>query len=835
MPLPEYLQSMLDKLNERKNTINKLKLNEEYAAKDYDRDIKAYNDYKNKILIAIAKLQPKLIEKGATLIDEQIELNNVLLQDRNLEKQRRTQEAKNQNPEEANNPLYRITLTDVTTEIIDINKRIEKLNEYKNAENGIKEFVKNKYFQEVGEVNLHTRMAIYARIMVDSGDPSDIESSPEDFADTNFEPLFEFYSNMLGEDEVLNAINKVDLPEFSPALKNYEITGDNDYDLIKGYRSKEFIKEKDDIVRQLANNAKNRNVATVEDFDRYNKAHAEHKKYNSVYINTERNADIIKSLLCGLTAADGERYERRLRAIITIIAKDNRVGNEKFMTMVGVDENLQHDFATATKYVKELMTRTDSFGADTVTYTENVDFDKICVEAIERFDRPETTQEQVENTIAFMGTRGDNFVYDARVIKEMFDGCTTPAQLQNAYAKLIEDASKGNSTLEAFANEKIRTPEKLAELTEYIDRAYAFKAREDSREIGVANIPGVDNPNINVDKDSPLSTRGITPQFIKDKCEENLDGVKTSTDMLRQFISQLNRFSLTAEEHYAIHGFARNEHCKEFEKGTLKEKGLQCHKEDVRLNDAIATYGRLKDIHAKRPFFFFLFHPNQNSKEKSALEYMRNTLKDTYHFTDAELDARVETVKANATDGLNRRFVETSDPERFKNMIAVQKSSEKDRMLTYDMEVAKIESKYERKVPEGMVAIKSNDPKKIIPEIYVEKDVEIEKDYKFANVDDAYQKWAESISIVTQIRFDHADKKTLPMMENMTQEEYRKAAVEAVRQLSKDVGIPQDLKAIVKDEDVDFLSESAMADACRPGNPKDPTLEDIKALYRSLM
>ena len=71
--------------------------------------------------------------------------------------------------------------------------------------------------------------------------------------------------------------------------------------------------------------------------------------------------------------------------------------------------------------------------------------------------------------------------------------------------------------------------------------------------------------------------------------------------------------------------------------------------------------------------------------------------------------------------------------------------------------------------------------------------------------------------------------------ETMTQEEYRKAAVEAVRQLSKDVGIPQDLKAIVKDEDVDFLSQSAMDDACRPGNPKDPTLEDIKALDRSLM
>ena len=71
--------------------------------------------------------------------------------------------------------------------------------------------------------------------------------------------------------------------------------------------------------------------------------------------------------------------------------------------------------------------------------------------------------------------------------------------------------------------------------------------------------------------------------------------------------------------------------------------------------------------------------------------------------------------------------------------------------------------------------------------------------------------------------------------ENMSVDEYRRAAVDAVKKLSADVGIPADLKAIAKDEDVDFLSESAFADACRPGNPKDTSVEDIKALYRSLM
>ncbi len=69
----------------------------------------------------------------------------------------------------------------------------------------------------------------------------------------------------------------------------------------------------------------------------------------------------------------------------------------------------------------------------------------------------------------------------------------------------------------------------------------------------------------------------------------------------------------------------------------------------------------------------------------------------------------------------------------------------------------------------------------------------------------------------------------------MTIEEARAAAVEAVAALSRDVGIPQTLRGIVKEEDIPFLAESAMSDACRPGNPREPSYEDIVALYRSLL
>lgn len=72
-------------------------------------------------------------------------------------------------------------------------------------------------------------------------------------------------------------------------------------------------------------------------------------------------------------------------------------------------------------------------------------------------------------------------------------------------------------------------------------------------------------------------------------------------------------------------------------------------------------------------------------------------------------------------------------------------------------------------------------------------------------------------------------------VDGMSQEEYRKAAVDAVKKLSADVGIPADLKEIAKAEDLDFLSESAFADACRPGNPRDTSVEEIKELYQALM
>ncbi len=72
-------------------------------------------------------------------------------------------------------------------------------------------------------------------------------------------------------------------------------------------------------------------------------------------------------------------------------------------------------------------------------------------------------------------------------------------------------------------------------------------------------------------------------------------------------------------------------------------------------------------------------------------------------------------------------------------------------------------------------------------------------------------------------------------VDDMSQEEYRKAAIDAVKKLSADVGIPADLKDIVKAEDIPFLAQSAFDDACRPGNPKDTSVEDITALYKSLM
>ena len=72
-------------------------------------------------------------------------------------------------------------------------------------------------------------------------------------------------------------------------------------------------------------------------------------------------------------------------------------------------------------------------------------------------------------------------------------------------------------------------------------------------------------------------------------------------------------------------------------------------------------------------------------------------------------------------------------------------------------------------------------------------------------------------------------------IDSMSDDDAAKATIAAVKKLSQDVGIPADLKGILKEEDIQFLSESAFADACCPGNPRDTNVEEIKALYRSMM
>lgn len=75
----------------------------------------------------------------------------------------------------------------------------------------------------------------------------------------------------------------------------------------------------------------------------------------------------------------------------------------------------------------------------------------------------------------------------------------------------------------------------------------------------------------------------------------------------------------------------------------------------------------------------------------------------------------------------------------------------------------------------------------------------------------------------------------VPGTENMTESEFRRAAIDAVKKLASDVNIPKDLKDIVKEEDIQFLAQSAYDDACRPGNPRDTSVAEIADLYRSLI
>ena len=72
-------------------------------------------------------------------------------------------------------------------------------------------------------------------------------------------------------------------------------------------------------------------------------------------------------------------------------------------------------------------------------------------------------------------------------------------------------------------------------------------------------------------------------------------------------------------------------------------------------------------------------------------------------------------------------------------------------------------------------------------------------------------------------------------IDEMNDAEAADATIAAVKQLSADDGIPANLHGILKEEDIQFLAESAFADACCPGNPRDTSVEEIKELYKVLL
>ena len=105
----------------------------------------------------------------------------------------------------------------------------------------------------------------------------------------------------------------------------------------------------------------------------------------------------------------------------------------------------------------------------------------------------------------------------------------------------------------------------------------------------------------------------------------------------------------------------------------------------------------------------------------------------------------------------------------------------------------------------------------------------------FFNPSSAYSPAVEAERAVDKARANIAAAMGVKGTESMSVEEYRAAAIDAVKKLSADIDIPADLKAIVKAEDIPFLAQSAYDDACRPGNPRETSVEEITALYKSLI
>lgn len=667
----EELEKKIKQIDEYKKNIEALKLNDKY--KDYEADLNALRAYKLAIVEKFVNNMQYIKDSAKDFAE--FKLNSL----------REQLNAANQDINEHDTSLQDIYAGEENEE--EVNEYFEDLYGTEELENDRQQINRqiSSYENYVNDPSWMLQRAFEKNVKFDEGTGYSpqffsrgicLDSYKNNFLDyknevgkINIESFLSVVAEYMSDNFVESNLDDIELPKFSDALLEYSETYINPYDVIPNLKTQQELDEMKEEVENIGNIDQILRDKNSEEYNKYK----EYQRYDTIKKATERNAKEIKNLLCGLTTSDGEKYTKRLGEIIAILAEDSEAVVERKIPTIGLqinDKDDYHNYSLMADYVKELFRRTEVFEANSVLYTDGVDFEKIANDAKAKY-HGKVSEERVHKFYDSLHKTGRDRVSDRATLYSRINGKESESDRIKEYQNIIKECLNGTSSLSGYDKGKrlAYNTENIGKISADLKNIYNEEYEEQSQTFRLNNQGEVDADLI----PKSFNSIGINPENEKQVCEGLLDGDALANEMLLKFNNELNLYRVEGNEKLALENKEDYEDTPNYQRALAKTEGLRCDKNSPLLNDAIATYGRLKDVHDNRRLYW-LFHPFKNAHENRALKEMKNTLQTRYGFTNQELNAKVQEVKANATDNINKNFVK-NNKENYQALLENQKNN----------------------------------------------------------------------------------------------------------------------------------------------------------------
>lgn len=672
----EELVKRIKKIDEYLKNIEALKLNDKY--KNYEADLNALRAYKAAIVDKFVSNMPFIKDSAKDYANEKLADLRANLNTANDEINVQDESLRNiydaeEDPEEENEYFEGMYGTkELKVERQQLNAKISSYERYVNDPSWMLQqaFEKGVKFDE----GTGYSPQFFSRGICLDQFSTNYTDYKDEIGKINIESFLNVVVEYMSDNFIESSLDEIEEPNFSEELEVYNETHINPFDVILNLKTQDELDEMKEEVESVFNiDLIASDINTSNEYSKYQ----DYKVYETTKKQTELNAKEIKTLLCGLTCFEKDLYTTRLEQIIALLAEDSLDLADRKIPVIGLKINEKEDYHSydlMADYVKELFRRTELFETNTPSYVDGIDFDKIAKDAKAKY-HGRLNVEQAHKLYDNLHKLGKEQITNRAILYNRLNGISSLSSRVKEYQNIIKECLNGTSILSGYdSGVKLSyNSENIGKISSELKRLYTEEYEEQSKTYKL-------NENDEIDEEAipkSFNSIGLSADAEKKVCEDLLDGDALASEMMKKFNTELNLYTVSGNEMEVLNNKEDYIDTPIYKKALAKTEGLNCDKNSPLLNDAIATYGRMKEIHDNRRLYW-LFHPFKNAKENRVIKDMKNTLTSRFGFTDQELNRKVEEVKTFATDNINKNFVK-NNKENYKTLLENEKLNKEQR------------------------------------------------------------------------------------------------------------------------------------------------------------